>query len=129
MSRVHTVAQQIKNRLDELRARAGKAVADPAQGFFKGRTILFAQVTDDLLDTAEEVRSYIEKLGADVLPKGEFPLWGPEFYADFKSNLANSDLVVQLLSRVRSQKREGEAFSCAQFQYSATKDARKEIMQ
>ena len=129
MSRIHTVAQQTKNRLDELRDKRGHAVQDIKHGPIKGKTILLTQVTDDLLDTAEEVRSYIEKLGVTVLPKGEYPVWGPEFVETFKLNLNDADLVIQLLSRVRSQKRDGENFSCAQFQYSTARDLKKELMQ
>lgn len=128
MSRIHTVAQQIKNRLDELRDKRGQVVQDIKQGPILGKTVLLTQVTDDLLDTAEEVRGYIEKLGATVLPQAEYPVWGPEFVDSFKSNLKDADLVVQLLSRVRSQKRDGEGFSCAQFQYSTARDWGKELM-
>lgn len=129
MSRIHTVAQQIKNRLDELRSKAGKVITESRKGPLKGKTVLLAQVTDDLLDAAEEVRNYIETLGAQVIPQGEYPVWGPEFFNFFKSSAASADLVVQLLSRVRSQKRDGESFSCSQFQYSVAKDMNMEIMQ
>jgi hypothetical protein len=91
-----------------------------------GKTVLLAQVTDDLYDERQQVLSYLEDLGVKVIPEGEYPEGGAKFAAAVKTDIEQADLFVQLLSRVRSTKpddlRAGEseqAKSYAQFQYDA----------
>jgi TIR domain len=128
-SKIHTVAHQIKNRLEEMRARRDPSLREDTKGPFSGKTVLLGQVMDDLVDSRDEVREYLEKLGVAVLPQGQFPPWGPRFAEDFQAMLESADLFVQLLSKVRSEKYEVEAESCAQFQYKAASRAGKPVIQ
>jgi hypothetical protein len=127
-SKLYTVAYQLRNRLDEMRQKRSPSALDQKKGPFSGKTVLLGQVTDDLIDTRDEVREYIEKLGAIVIPSGEYPPWGPDFIKSFEAELVKSDLFIQLLSKVRSQ-RDGETLSCAQFQSKAATGAGKSMLQ
>jgi len=129
-SKLYTLANHIINRLDEMRRkRIPPADVQAPAGAGAGMAVLLGQVTDDLVDTREELKEFIEKLGAVVLPPEDYPAWGPQFTAAFGAQLAKADLVVQLLSKVRSQKGDGDQFSCAQFQHQATTDAQKPVLQ
>ena len=128
-SKVHTVAQHLKNRLDEMRRRHGAGVnGGERTGPFALKTVLLGRVTDDLVDTSDEIREYIEKLGANVLPKTEHRPWRADFKEDFEVLLAKCDLFVQLLSKVRSEKRDEDHVSCAEYQITAAIRADKQCM-
>lgn len=129
ISKVHTVAHHIKNRLDELRRGSSSSTVTEPIGPLTGKTVLLSKVMDDLVDTRDEVRVHLERLGAAVLPEGEFPPWGPDFVREFKAQLPRADLFVQLLSKVRSDKRDDETLSCAQFQHRTALEVGKDIMQ
>jgi hypothetical protein len=124
VSKIHTVAQHVKNRLDEMKFRHD----EERPPLPSGKKVLLSQVTDDLVDVREELREYMEKLGAVVLPRAEYPEWGPQFMTEFRSHLAEADLFVQLLSKVRSAQH-GDDPSCARFQHDAARSAHKQVVQ
>jgi hypothetical protein len=127
-SKLYTIAYHLRNRLDEIRQKRSPSALGEKKGPFSGKTVLLGQVTDDLIDTRDEVREYIEKLGAIVLPSGEYPPWGSDFIKTFETELGKSDLFIQLLSKVRSQ-RDGETLSCAQFQSKTAMGSGKGVLQ
>jgi TIR domain len=142
--RLQSVAEQIKRRLDEMRAVARKSgEALVAAGYrsaapnltdsiaFSGKTVLLAQVSNDLYDEVEGVRAYLEQFGVNVLPEGEYPHDDQKFAETFEAHLAQADLFVQLLSPYRSNKLTGlpgsEGLSCAQFQLNTVKAATRAV--
>jgi hypothetical protein len=56
--------------------------------------VLRGQVTDDLVATHEELRDYINGLGATVFPQTPYPQWGPAFREFFKEQLAQPQLLM-----------------------------------
>jgi hypothetical protein len=96
-----------------------------AAGPNKSKTVLLAQVTDDLYDERQKIVAYLEDYGVKVIPEGEYPESGVKFAHAVSADLERADLFVQLLGRVRSTKpddlrTEGEQpKSYAQFQYDA----------
>src|SRR5579864_796603 len=143
--RVHQLAHQLVQLLRELRDRRAKdaptadtvtapeptaarskgSVTPPGRPF-AGKTVLLAQVTDDLYSQRQQVQSYLEDLGVKVIPDGEYPEGGAKFAAAVKTDMEKADLFVQLLSQMRSFKPEDlrasdneQAKSYAQFQYDA----------
>jgi len=136
--RVHQLAHQIVLLLRELRERGtAKEPVTEATGIqgtpppairsaVKGKTVLLAQATDDLYTQRQQVQSYLEDLGVKVVPEGEYPEGGAKFAAAVKADIEKADLLVQLLSQMRSFKPEDlraseneQAKSYAQFQYDA----------
>jgi hypothetical protein len=130
MPKICTIAKQIKGRLDRIRIESGGIVVEPIKPktSYSEITVLLGQVTDDLVDTREELRDYLEKLGTTVLPRSDYLDWGSEFVRDFEPMIASCQLFIQLLSKVRSTKRPDEASSCALFQYDRAVAVGKELM-
>jgi hypothetical protein len=103
--RVHDLAEQMRTQLRALRAQAGIldlprtttaapiAVKRPA----KLRTVLLAQVTDDLEPARDELRRYLEQFGIPVRPSDDYPGGGEPFRSAFAEDLSQSQLFVQLL--------------------------------
>ncbi len=120
------VAKQIIKRLEENRLDIPD-LPKPITRYL-GKRVLLGQVTDDLVGAHNELRDYLEGLGVTVLPQATYPEWGPEFREFFEGQLAPSDLFIQLLGPVRSEKRQNEEESCAQFQNKAAHDAGKHII-
>jgi hypothetical protein len=142
--RLQSVAEQIKRRLDDMRAVARKSdEGSVAEGHrtvassladhiaFAGKTVLLAQVSNDLYDEVEGVRAYLEQFGVNVLPESEYPHDDQKFAEAFDTYLNRADLFVQLLSPYRSNKLTGlpgsEDLSCAQFQLNTVKSAARSI--
>jgi len=143
--RVHQLAHQLVQLLRELRERHAKdvptgdkvslpdqarakesAAAPSGHAPFAGKTVLLAQVTDDLYGQRQQIEAYLEDLGVKVIPTGEYPEGGAKFAAAVKADIEKADLFVQLLSQMRSFKPEDlraseneQAKSYAQFQFDA----------
>jgi len=93
-----------------------------------GKTVLLAEVTDDLRRHCRQIRDHLEQYDVNVLPKRDYPEVGAEFAKVFDADLNQADVFVQLLSEVRSSKSpelkcEGDAEpkSQGQYQYDAAK--------
>jgi hypothetical protein len=92
-----------------------------------GKTILLAQVTNDLYDERDQVLAYLQQYGAQVLPEGDYLQGGSDFANAVKADLERAELFVQLLGPYRSNRPadlkddKGDAVSYAQFQYAAAK--------
>jgi hypothetical protein len=121
-------AEQTKEPLPARGEQILQIVSEP-------RTVLLAQVTDDVYDDRQRVASYLEDYGINVVPAGEYPESGAKFAGAVTADLQKADLFVQLLGRVRSLKpedlrAEGEpAKSYAQFQYDAARRRSIPILQ
>jgi hypothetical protein len=100
--RVHDLAEQLRGQLRALRAQAGvtdqpRVAAAVATRPTTARTVLLAQVTDDLEPARDELRRYLGQFGTTVLPSDDYPGGGEAFRAAFAEDLARSQLFVQLL--------------------------------
>jgi len=112
------LAEQIRKTLKKMRevqktASAGllelaKTVLSEAPPVIRqpgeGRTILLAQVTDDLDEEREQVRRYVEQYGVTVLPEGTYPQGGDAFTSALDADLARADAYVQLLGRTHAKR-------------------------
>ena len=112
------LAEQIRKTLKKMReaqktASAGilelaKSVLSEAPPVVRqtgeGRTILLAQVTDDLDEEREQVRRYVEQYGVRVLPEGVYPQGGEAFTMALDADLARADAYVQLLGRTQAKR-------------------------
>jgi hypothetical protein len=67
------------------------------------RTILLAQVTDDLNEDCDQVRRFVEQYGITTLPNGTYPQGGRDFAHAFESDLAKANFFVQLLGRTAAR--------------------------
>ena len=106
-------------------AQAAAAVTDASP--FVGKTVLLAQVTNDLYDERDQVFAYLRQYGVQILPEGDYLQGGAEFANAVKGDVERADLFVQLLGPYRSNRppdlrdEAGELTSYAQFQYAAAK--------
>jgi hypothetical protein len=126
-SKIQDVADDIKNLLRKLRESrgldaAGKAnvplasiVAEP------NRTVLLAQVTDDLDDDRDQVRRYLEQFDVSVLPRGTYPQGGEDFRKAFEADLLKANFFVQLVGQHASRCPPDMQQGYARFQYERVK--------
>ena len=113
--RVLDLAQDLANELKRLRARAADGSKLSASAGEQrppteptAPTLLLAEATDDLDPEREEVRRYAVQAGLRVLPERFYPRDDvAAFSTKFQEDLAQSNLVVQLLSNVSGRKPEG----------------------
>lgn len=109
---VHVLAEDIKNRLEELRLLPkGKprrrvngqlsAAADPASPGGRRRVVLLAQPTDDVADSNDQIRQFLHQYDETVrvLPDTCYPQGGEMFTAALAGDLAQADLFVQVLGK------------------------------
>jgi hypothetical protein len=81
---------------------------DPDRSFSgTRRTVLLAQVTDDVEDEADQLLRYLNQYGDEivVLPKASYSQGGEAFMTAFRQDLGQAELFVQILGR-----RAGRAF-------------------
>jgi len=107
--RIHNLAEQMQRQLRKLQVDAGKPaeaakdavqVTAPLRNHLRSefRRVLLAQVTEDLDEERELVRSYLEQSGVPIAPLTTYPQGGSEFKTSFQADLEQADLFVQLLS-------------------------------
>jgi hypothetical protein len=98
-SKVQTVAEHVKNRLDELRRRAGATASERKRGgVFAGKTVLLAPGEKLVRDEWQTVRNYLNEFGVGLLPERDYPPDEADLARAFADDLARADLFVQLLS-------------------------------
>jgi len=133
--RLQVLAHQIKNLVEDMRghgarrAGIGGAVAEPRAASTTQPVALLAQSTDDLFDSAERTRAYLEQFGVKVLPEGDYPQGGADFATAVDADLAGSRVFVQLLGTFGSRKPPDLAQTYAQYQYEAAKRRGVKILQ
>jgi len=123
MEYLEDVAYLIARRLREMNEVGALELAAAPNS---RKTVLLAEVTDDLRRIRRQVREYLGQFDFNVLPKEDYPETGADFVAAFTSGLANADAFVQLLSEVRSVRTSdlkidagAPGKSIGQFQYDA----------
>lgn len=93
-------------------------------------TILLADTTEDLVPVRSAVKARLEPEGIVVLPEGDYVgLTAEEFKAELVSDLAKSQLFVQLLSPTVGRKGKGFAAPLPQLQFDGAVEARLPILQ
>src|SRR5262249_44996699 len=115
-TRINSLSSQIANKLRALN-KAGKHGANliemhptivsppkaaPQPEFpleRSGKTILLAQVTENLELESEELRSYLEQYEYNVLPIETYPQGAETFSRAFTADAAKADLIIQLLDQ------------------------------
>jgi hypothetical protein len=103
------LAASISTRLKTMYGedKAAMSPAPPMSGTASGldaepkRTVLLAQVTEDLVGDCAMLRRALEQHPSlRILPDGDYPQGGEAFREAFRADLAESDFVVQLLSSI-----------------------------
>jgi hypothetical protein len=134
--RIHDVADQIRRQLGLLRTASAKGAPPDAHAgrslpVLAGsqRTVLLAQVTEDLEVEREQVRRHLEQYGVAILPSDTYPQDGARFREAFEADLAHADLCVQLLGGFvgRAPPDLPEGYTRAQFAAAAARKV--EILQ
>jgi len=115
-NRINSLSSQIANKLRALN-KAGKrganliemrpTVVPPPKAAPQaesplersGKTILLAQVTENLELECEELRSYLEQYEHNVLPIETYPQGAETFSQAFAADAAKADLIIQLLDQ------------------------------
>jgi hypothetical protein len=62
-------------------------------------TVFLAQCTDDLELEREQVKSFLQQMGANVVPEGDYPQGGDSFRECIKVDLRRADLAVMLVGK------------------------------
>lgn len=89
----------------------------------QSRTVLLAQVTDDLDSDREQIRRYLEQFNITVLPRvGYYPQGGDEFTKAVTADLAEAGFFVQLLGPVRGRRPPDLPSGYARHQYELAKE-------
>jgi hypothetical protein len=135
--RLHVLAHQIKNLLVDMGERGARSIGSngvPRLGHADastplGKTVLLAQVTDDLYNERERVRAYLEQFSILVLPESDYPQGGSEFAGAFEADAARADLCVQLLGQSPSRKPPDLPQTYSQYQYEGAKARGLKILQ
>lgn len=107
-SKVQDVADHIKTLLRKLHDAGGLEQAIKATPLIDRpalplRTVLLAQVTDDLSEDRDQVRRFLEQYGIATLPNGTYPQGGNDFVASLEADLAKAGFFVQLLGRTAAR--------------------------
>lgn len=96
----------------------------------QARTVLLADVTDDLESERNAVKVALEKEGVIVVPEGDYVgLSFDEFQAEFQKDMARSELFVQLLSKTPGRSQAGFPGRMPRLQYDLAKQSGREILQ
>jgi hypothetical protein len=131
--RLQGLAHRMEGLLRAIRDRTSKP--QEVKGPLVGETILLAQVTNDLYDERDQVLAYLHQYGVRVLPEQDYKQGGPEFAEEFRADMAQAGMFVQLLGPYRSRRPpdlkddpSGEPVSYAQYQYDVAKAAGKPVL-
>jgi hypothetical protein len=126
-SKVQDVAEHIKallrqlhdaGGLDEAISRQASFVEGPAPAL---RTVLLAQVTDDLSEDRDQVRRFLEQYGIAALPVGTYPQGGQDFTRAIEADLGRANFFVQLLGPTAARCPPDLPKGYARHQYEAAK--------
>jgi hypothetical protein len=110
-TRIHTLAADLANKLISLRLLPSPAKSliseRPAAAAPNGhassscKTVVLAQTTEDVDDELDQLRTFLLQYSDEirVLPEVDYPQGGDEFKAAFQNDVAQADMVVQLLGK------------------------------
>lgn len=93
-TRLNDLAYEIRDLLEQLRERGGRAAAAAAH---EGATLYLAETTYDLQDERDQILRELQQLGHTVLPNRALPLRKPELAAQVRADLARCDLAIHLV--------------------------------
>lgn len=91
--------------------------------------VCLAQVTDDLETVRNNIRRYLDQAGVDVFPQGWYAQEANAFRQSVESDLARSELFVQLLSDTAGKKPPDVPQGYPQFQLELAIAAGKPVLQ
>lgn len=115
-----------RNLVAALREKQAAAVSVPDQNETTSSltTVFLAEVTDDLFDQRQRVKSYLEQQQIRVLPEGYYPNDPQQFREQQQAALADCRMFVQLLSDISGRKIPGadNGFPCLQHEVAAAAD-------
>jgi hypothetical protein len=94
-----------------------------------GPIIFLAEVTDDLEETRNNVKRYLDQAGINVLPDTYYSPDPQSFQQALDNDLANCKLFVQLLSEIPGKRPPGVPHGYARLQYERAIAAKKPILQ
>jgi TIR domain len=128
--RIEDLANQMRRRLMDL--KNGGIPSTPVltavgpvgstASIDRQKTVLLAQVTDDLAEECEQVRRYIEQFKFNVLPSVTcYPQGGEQFRAAFQADCQKCAHFVQLVGPVPSRRPVDLPQGYSQFQYETAK--------
>lgn len=136
--RIVDLAEQMRGQLMALRRGAGTAEPHTASGQPAAtqtsapphaRTVVLAQVTDDLEAMRDNLRRHLEQFGITVLPQDDYPQGGTEFRAAFEQDLSAGAVFVQLLGPYAGRMPRELPEGYTRFQHEAAKARGLDILQ
>ncbi|MCB1489147.1 MAG: toll/interleukin-1 receptor domain-containing protein, partial [Bauldia sp.] len=93
------------------------------------KTVMIAQVTEDLEADREQLVSYLDQCGIPNLPTDFYPQGSADFKAAVEQDLARSDLFVQLLGRTSGRRPRDMPEGYLVAQYQLAEAAGRKILQ
>lgn len=128
---IHDLAEQIRVQLMAMRtvSDAQKAVDDFEVELTGRKTVLLAQVTEDLDAQREDLRRFLEQFGHRVIPPQPFRQGGMGFREDVADALVQADLFVQLLGPIKGRCPPDLADGYARTQLGLAQDAGVKALQ
>ena len=125
---VKKMAERVRERLEEMKGKVRPSTTVREKSRQASKTVLLTHVTEDLLLDREELLTFLSS-EVEVKPASSFPADGRSFETAYRNALAQSEMVVQLLSASPGVAYPGMSVSYAQFQYEEAVKAGKEIIQ
>ncbi|MCP4381089.1 MAG: TIR domain-containing protein [Hyphomicrobiales bacterium] len=133
------LAEQIRGQLVTMHKQAARPTAVPAAGPTSvpaaaetdadAKTVMVAQVTEDLETEREQMVSYLDQCGIPNLPNDFYPQGSANFQAAVAEDLAKSQLFVQLLGRTSGRRPRDMPEGYLAAQYRLAEAAGLKIMQ
>ncbi len=110
-------------------ANGDHAPADSAAPDSDVKTVMIAQVTEDLEAEREQLVSYLDQCGVPNLPTDFYPQGSEDFKAAVAQDLAKSELFVQLLGRTSGRRPRDMPEGYLAAQYHLAEEAGRQILQ
>jgi hypothetical protein len=107
-AKIEDLAEDLKKKLRQMsfcpsQPSISTIAATPPIHVAKSKTLLLAQVTEDLEDERENVRRHLEQFGLTVLPTTTYPQGGAAFRMAFEGDCDRARLFVQMLGPTQSR--------------------------
>lgn len=128
---IHDLAEQIRVQLMAMRTVSGfQEAAEIVESDLTGRrTVLLAQVTEDLDAQSSDLRRYLEQFGHRVIPSRPFRQDGRGFRDDVEEALREADLFVQLLGPLKGRRPPDLSDGYSRAQLSLAQQAGVDVIQ
>lgn len=116
-------------RVEEPAVAARSVPAEAANGNADIKTVMVAQVTEDLETEREQMVSYLEQYGIPSLPSDFYPQGSADFKAAVAEDIARSQLFVQLLGETTGRRPRDMPEGYLAAQYDLASEAGLKILQ